>query len=148
LDYESRRDVAINILRDTFIQRTSEHYADVASERRRKHTEVEEIYKRPQVQGLVRELGRDLEAQNRIRRLFRWLVFTSHTSFGCIWSSVIIVLIGVTSIWLEPTFALAVIWCVLLALSLLGFVVSVSVMWVLDSRFFSMVHNIIEPEGE
>jgi len=85
LDYESRRDVAINILRDKFVQRTTAHYSDVADERRRKKTEVEEIYKRPEQQELIRELGRDLEAQNRVRSLFRGLSATSQVCFGCIW---------------------------------------------------------------
>jgi hypothetical protein len=148
LDYESRRDVAINILRDRFVQRTSNHYLDVADERKRQKTAVEEIYKRPQQQDLIRELARDLEAQNRVKRLFRGLALASQASFGFLWVAIIVVIIGIAILWFSLPFAVWVVWAVVLGLLLLGFVVSVSALWALDGRYFQLVHRIIEPEGE
>jgi len=148
LDYESRRDVAINILRDGFVQRTSNHYSDVAEERRRQRTAVEEIYRRPEVQELIRELGHDLEDQNRVKRLFRWLVIASQASFGFVWAAIIVVFVGIAALWASPPPLVWVIWALLLAAFLVGFIVAVTVMWALDARFFQLVHRIIEPEGE
>lgn len=148
LDYESRRDVAINILRDRYIQRASTHYSDVANERRSRKTEVEEIYSRPAQQLLIQDLAHDLEDQNRVKRLFRWLALVSLISFGLIWSAIIFVLTGILSIWFKPPSFLIILWFVVLIVLLIGFIVSVSAMWVLDGRFFRLVHRIIEPEGE
>lgn len=148
LDYESRRDVAINIVRDRFVQRASAHYSDVAGERKQKKTGVEDIYKRTEQQDLIRELAIDLEDQNRVRRLFRYLSLASHLSFGCIWGSVVITTLGLLSIWLTIPTWLVVTWMVALATGLCGFLGSVSVMWYLDGRFFGLVNRIIEPEGE
>lgn len=148
LDYESRRDVAINILRDRFVQRTSNHYLDVADERKRQKTAVEEIYKRPQQQHLIQDLARDLEDQNRVKRLFRWLAFASQASFGFLWVAIIVVILGIAILWVSPPLAVWVTWAVALGLLLLGFIASVSAMWALDGRFFQLVHRIIEPEGE
>lgn len=148
LEFESRRDVAINILRDSFIQRTTAHYGDVADERRRKKTEVEEIYKRPEQQQLIRELAKDLENQNRVRRLYRWLSWMSHSCFACIWFSIVLTAIGILQIWLQVPSWLAAVWIVALSLGLVGFFVSVSSLWYLDGRFFDLVNTIIEPEGE
>ena len=148
LDYESRRSVAINILRDRFVQRTSNHYSDVADERRRHKTAVEEIYKRPEQQELIRELGRDLEDQNRVRRLLPQLALASQASFGFVWAAIVVVVLGIAILWISPPFSVWVIWVVLLGILLLGFVVSVTIMWVLDGRFFQLVHRIIESEEE
>jgi len=148
LDYESRRDVAINILRDRFVQRTSTHYSDVARERRNQKTEVEEIYRRPEQQELIRELGKDLEDQNRVKRLFRWLVRASQAAFGCLWAAIVLLVLGIVSVWINPPFFVWVIWASIVALLLLGFVLAITAMWVLDGRFFPLVHRIIEPEGE
>jgi len=148
LDYESRRGVAINILRDRFVQRTSNHYLDVAKERKRQKTAVEEIYKRPEQQQLIRELGRDLEKQNRVRRLFRWLSLSSQASFGFVWASIVVVVLGIPILWVSLPFFVWVIWAVLLGVLVLGFIASVTGMWVLAGRFFKLVHSIIVPEGE
>jgi len=147
LDYE-RRDVAINILRDRFVQRTSNHYSDVADELKLQKITVEEIYKRPQQQELIRQLAKDLEDQNRVRRLFRWLVRASQASFGFLWTAIITVVLGIAIAWIGPALFVWVAWAVVFGLLMLGFVGSVSAMWVLDGRFFSLVHRIIEPEGE
>lgn len=148
LDYESRRDVAISILRDRYVQRASNHYSDVAEERKRQKTAVEEIYKRPEQQQLIRELARDLEDQNRVKRLFRWLGQASQASFGFLWAAIIVIVIGLATLWVNPPFFVWVIWAVLLGALLIGVIVSVTVMWALDGRFFRLVHRIIEPEGE
>lgn len=148
LDYDSRRSVAINILRDKFVQRTSNQYSEVAHERKRQKTAVEEIYKRPEQQQIIRELGKDLEDQNRVKRLFRWLVLASQASFGFLWLAIIVVVVGIAILWISPAFLYWVIWAVVLGLLVLGFFASVSVMWVLDGRFFQLVHRIIEAEGE
>jgi len=148
LDYESRRDVAINIVRDRFVQRASAHYSDVAGERKQKKTEVEEIYKRTEQQELIRDLATDLDDQNRVRRLFRWLSVISHMSFGCIWCSVVITTLGLLAIWLTIPGWLVLTWIAALATGLGGFLASVSALWYLDGRFFGLVNRIIEPEGE
>ena len=148
LDYESRRDVAINILRDKFVQRTSKHYSYVADELERQTTAVEEIYKRPEQQQLIRELAMDLENQNRVKRLFRWLVRASQASFGFLWFAIIVVVVGIAILWINPPLFVWIIWAVILGLLLLGFIASVTAMWALDGRFFHLVHVIIEPEGE
>lgn len=148
LDYESRRDVAINILRDRFVQRTSTHYSDVAKEMKQKKAEVEEIYKRPEQQELIRDLARDLEDQNRVRSIYRWLSVASQTCFGCIWGAIVASLLALATVWLKPPGWLVVIWMCSVGLTLLGFIGSVSFMWYLDGRFFGLVNRIIEPEGE
>jgi len=148
LDYESRRDVAISILRDRFVQRTSNHYSDVADKRKRQKTTVEEIYKRPEQQQLIRDLAKDLEDQNRVRRLFRWLVFASHAAFGFVWAAIIIVVVGIAILWISPPLAVWLTCAIVLGLLLIGFATAVSVMYALDARFFNLVHRIIEPEGE
>jgi|GEM_PF-5474729 len=148
LEYESRRDVAINILRDRFVQRTSSHYLHIAEELRGQETAVEEIYKRPEQQQLIRQLGEDLEDGNRVRRLFSWLVLASQTSFGLLWGAIILVVAAIAILWTTPPPFVWIAWGVVLGVLLLGFVMSVSAMWALDGRFFRLVHRIIEPEGE
>jgi len=148
LDYESRRNVAINILRDRFVQRTSSHYSDIAEERRRQKTAVEDIYRRPEQQKLIRELGRDLEDQNRVRRVFSWLSLASQASFGLLWGAIIIIGAGIGILWTSPPSCIWVIWAVILGILILGFIACVSAMWALDGRFFRLVHRIIETEGE
>jgi len=148
LEYESRRDVAINILRDRFVQRTSSHYLHIAKEVKAQETTVEEIYKRPEQQQLIRQLGEDLEDKNRVKRLFRWLALASQTSFGFLWSAIILVIAAIAILWITPPPFVLIAWGVLLGVLLLGFVTSVSAMWALDGQFFRLVHRIIEPEGE
>lgn len=147
-DYESHRDVAINILRDRFVQRTSNHYSNVSKERKQQKTEVEEIYSRPEQQELIRGLAKDLENQNRIKRLFRWLVRASHIAFGCLWGAIIVLVFGICVVWISPPMTVWIIWVSVIGLLILGFFLSVSAMWLLDGRFFPLVHRIIEPEGE
>jgi len=147
LEYQSQRDVALNILRDNYVQRTSIHYSDVVKERRIKRTEIEDIYRRPEQQTLIRELAKDLEDQNRVKRLFRWLASASQITFGFIWFTIIFVLIGILSIWVAVPYFLVVTWLSILGILVLSFAVSVSLMWVLDGLFFQLVHRIIEPEG-
>jgi len=148
LDYESRRDVAINILRDRFVQRTSSHYTHIADELGRQERAVEELYARPEQVQLIRELGRDLEDQNRVRRLFRWLVIASQASFGLVWAAVVVIIIAVAALWANPPFIVFVLWAIALGALLIGFFVFVTMMWVFDGKFFQLVHRIIEPEGE
>jgi hypothetical protein len=148
LEYESRRDVAINILRDRFVQRTSNHYSDVADERKKQKTEIEEIYRRPEQQELIRQLSKDLEDQNRVRRLFRWLAWASQAAFGFVWAAIVMALLGIACIWTGPPFFCVVLWVTVLTILIIGFVVCVSIMWLLDGLFFQLVHRIIEPEGE
>ena len=148
LDYASQRNVAINILRDKFVQRASNHYSDVAEECKQQKTAVEEIYKRPEQQQLIRELGRDLEDQNRLKRLFRWLVLASQASFGFVWGAIILIVVGIAALWLDPPVFVWMVGASLLGGLLFGFVLSVTAMWILDGRFFPLVHRIIEPEGE
>ena len=148
LDYESRRNVAITILRDRYIQRTSANYSDVVNELENKETKVGEIYGRPEQQTFIQNLAHDLEDKNRVKRLFRWLALASQIAFGFIWSSIILILIGITSIWFNlPSFLIAL-WFIVLGTLIFGFIISVSAMWILDGRFFQLVHRIIEPEGE
>ncbi|TKJ41865.1 hypothetical protein CEE37_04665 [candidate division LCP-89 bacterium B3_LCP] len=148
LEYESQKNVAISILNDRFVQRTSVHYSDIEEERERDKTSIEEIYKRPGQQQLVRELGRDLEDQNRVKRYFRWLVKVSGASFGFLWAAIILIVVAVALLWAESPFAVWVIWLLLLGTLLVGFFSSITAMWMLDGRFFKLVHRVIEPEGE
>jgi len=148
LDYESRRNVAINILGDRFVQRISNHYSCVADERKRQKTPVEDIYSRPEQQSLIRELAKDLEDQNRVKRLFHWLVMASQASFGLLWAGIILVLVWIFYLWFVPPFFVWVIWSVILSVLLVGFIIAVSAMWFLDGQFFQLVHRIIEPEEE
>lgn len=90
----------------------------------------------------------DLEDKSRVKCLFRWLLRASQASFGFLWLAIIVVLVGIAILWISPAFFVWVIWAVVLVLALLGFIASVSVMWVFDGRFFHLVHRIIEPEGE
>lgn len=146
--YRSLRDVAVSILEDRFVQRTCGHYSDVADERKRHKTAVEDIYKRPEQRQLIRELAQDLKNQNRVKRLFRWLVRTSRASFGFLWAAITVVLSGIPVLWAASPPFVWIIWSVLLGVLLLGFIASVSGMWILDGRFFRLADRIIEAEGE
>ena len=148
LDYASSMNVAVNILRDRFVQRTSSHYSDVADERKKQKTAVEDIYKRPEQQQLIRELGRDLEDQNRVKRLFGWLVVASQASFGFLWGSIVVVVVGIVFLWAEPSFFVWVTWAVVLGVFMVGFGTAITLMWALDGKFFKLVHRIIQSEGE
>ncbi len=148
LEYESRRDVAITILRDRFVQRTSKHYSDIADELAAEKTAVDDIYGRPEQQQLIKELGKDLEDKNRVRHLYSWLVLASQASFGFLWFSILLIFVAFGILWLVPPRAVWIAWGVILGLLVVGFFCSVSAMYLLDGRFFRLVHRIIEPEGE
>ena len=146
-EYRSDRDVAVNILRDKFVQLTCGHYSEVANERKRLKTAVEEIYQRPKQQRLIQDLAKILADQNRVKRRFRWLVRASQASFGFLWTAIILVLAGICGLWFAlPAYAW-IIWGVGLAVLLVSFIASVSGMWFLDGRFFCLVHRIIESES-
>ena len=97
---------------------------------------------------MIRQLAKALEDQNRVKRLFRWLVSASQASFGLLWGAVIAILFALAAFWVNPPPILCLVWAITLGALLLGFVVAVTLMWVLDGRFFQLVHRIIEPEGE
>lgn len=147
-EYESKRSVAINILRDRYIQSTTTHHTDVVHECIKKKTDVGEIYKRPETQKYIQQLAKDLGDQNRVRRLFRWLMSASYASFGCIWTSIIVTLLSLISIWISVPIWLLLIWSMLFGAAILGFIASISFMYYLDGKFFKLVNGIIETEGE
>lgn len=148
LDYQSRRDVAISILRDRFVQRASSHYSNIKNEIKSRKITVEQIYATPGQRELVEGLAKDLADQNRIKSLFKWLSNFSVWAFVLNWSMIVIIILGV----LFKYFGVPV-WCLtvcmtLFLISLLGFVLAVSVMILFDAQFFQFVHKIIEEEGE
>ena len=67
LDYESKKSVAVNILRDKVVEGNVRQYGDITDERRREKTAIEEIYKRKETQRHIREWARLLQDQNRVR---------------------------------------------------------------------------------
>ena len=142
------RDVAVNILSDRYTQRMCSQYLDIADERKRRKTDVAEIYRRPEQQQLMRELSKDLSDQERVKRLYSWLELASVASFGCIWGAIIVIVIGLAIVCIRPPISVWVIWAILLAVLVIGFVVSVTIMWILDGRFYRLVHRIMEREGE
>jgi hypothetical protein len=147
IDYESRRDVAINILQDRYVQRTSAQHSEVADESQRSGVEVIEIYKRKKQREVIRELASTLEDSNRVKRYFRWLDLMSTLAFRSLWVSIPLSAIPLISIWIphiNPVMTL--IWSTALIVSLLVFVCAISFLSYLDGRFFSLVNRIIEPE--
>lgn len=147
-DYESRASVAVNILRDQYVQQESAHYSEVAKERKKEKTGVEEIYRRPEHRDRRRKLAKNLEDQNRVNRLYRFLLWASNVVFWFVWVAILLVLIGMGAIWVSPPSVVTVIWIVGLGLLAIGFVVFVSAMHFFAGRFFKLVHRITESEGE
>lgn len=147
-DYQSRMAVAINILSDEFVQRTSAHYSDVAHERRRKRTDLRDIYGRPEQQKLFRDLGKTLEDSNRVRRYFRWLDRAAYIAVVSVWLSIVLSAFAVLKVWIAVPSWLAIVWAVFLVGSLASFGGAVSVMFYFDGRFFQLTNKIIKPEEE
>lgn len=147
-DYESRRNVAISVLRDQFVQRFSAHYSEVADERRRKKTEIEEIYRRPEQQDMIRELSATVKTRNQVQQCFHSLDRASFIAFNSLWTSIVLAASSLLNLWLSIPPWLAYLWGLVLGISVVSSIVSVSLMCYLDGRFFRLVNGIIRPEGE
>jgi hypothetical protein len=146
IDYEGRRDVAINILQDRYVQKTSAHHSEIAEESRRDGVEIVEIYKRKKQREMIRELAATLEDVNRVKRYFRWLERASIWAFRSLWICLPLTLLPLLSIWFNIHSILTGIWSVILVGSLLLFVIAISLMSYLDGQFFRLVNRIIEPD--
>ena len=146
IDFESRRDVAKNILQDRFVQRTSAHYSAIASESTTSGVEVEELYRRKQQRDVIQEIARDLEDSNKVARYFRWLETLSTVALRSLWASIPLSVCPLLTIWLTVPSVLQWVWSLLLVSSLVVFGAAMSGMIYLDGRFFRLVNRIIEPE--
>ena len=145
-DYESKREVARNILNDHFVQRTTKHHQEVDLERQTGEVDVSEIYGRPEEQHFYKELASTLDKSNRVNRYYRYLDKASKFSGYFVWIAFIITLTGILSIWYNIPEVLISIWVITLGLDILLVILSVTVLIVLDGRFFSLVNKIIQPE--
>lgn len=146
IDYEGRRDVAINILQDRYVQKTSAHHSEIVEVSQREGVEIVEIYMRKKQREMIRELAATLEDSNKVKRYFRWLERCSILAFRSLWVSIPLTVLPLLSIWLSIHPILTGIWAALLGISLLLFVTAVSLMSYLDGQFFGLVNRIIEPE--
>jgi len=147
IDYGGRRDVAINILQDRYVQKTSAHHSEIADESKRAGVEIVEIYKRKRQREIIRELAATLEDANKVKRYFRWLDQASLLAFRSLWVSIPLSALPLLTIWVGTVPSVVTwIWGALLALALLVFVAAVSFLSYLDGRFFRLVNRIIEPE--
>ena len=146
MDYEGRRDVAINILQDRYVQKTNAHHTEIVEVSEREGVDVVEIYKRKKQREMIRELAGTLEDSNRVKRYFRWLERGSILAFRSLWISIPLTALPLLSLRWSVDPILTYVWIVLLVGSLLVFVTSVSLMLYLDGQFFKLVNRIIEPE--
>jgi len=146
IDYEGRRDVAINILQDKYVQRTSTHHSEVVAESESEGIDVIEVYKRKKQRDVIRELAAILEDINRTKRYFRWLDWASLFAFRSLLLSIPLSALPLLSIWIGISSGLVRMWAVFLIASLLVFVGSIFLLSYLDGRFFRLVNRIIEPE--
>jgi hypothetical protein len=146
MDYEGRRDVAINILQDRYVQKTSAHHTEIVEVSEREGIEIVEIYKRRKQREMIRELAATLEDSNKVKRYFRWLEGCSILAFRSLWVSIPLTALPLLSIWWTIDPILTNVWATLLAVSLVLFVTAVSLMLYLDGQFFKLVNRIIEPE--
>jgi hypothetical protein len=95
---------------------------------------------------MIRELAATLEDSNKVKRYFRWLEWCSILAFRSLWVSIPLTALPLLSIWWTIDPILTNVWATLLAVSLLLFVLAVSLMLYLDGQFFKLVNRIIEPE--
>lgn len=147
-EYESRRDVAITVINDSFVQRTSKHYKDIDTERRKNKTEVEAIYRRPEHQQLIRNLAADLDDANTVRRAYNWLNRLSALANDSLWYALVACIVAIALVMYLPLqWLMTLLTFIIVTLTLL-FISCVSLMCYWDRRFFNLVHRIIEPEGE
>jgi hypothetical protein len=149
MDYEGRRDVAINILQDRYVQKTSVHHTEIVEESQRDRVDIVEIYKRKKQREMIRELAATLEDSNKVKRYFRWLDRGSMWAFRSLWVCIPLTTLPLLSIWITFHPILIGVWAVVLVMALLLFVIAISLMSYLDGQFFRLVNRIIEPdEGE
>lgn len=145
IDYEGRRDVAINILQDRYVQQTTAHHADVLSVSHEEGIEVEEVYKRKKQREVIRELAKTLEDINRIKRYFRWLEQGSLVAFRSILLAIPLSALPLISIRFNVAGGVIWIWIVVLTGAVLLFFGSMFSLTILDGRFFKLVNRVIEP---
>lgn len=145
-DYESKRNVAISILQDRFVQRITAHIEEVDKERESGDTELSQIYKRPGQINLIKNVSLCGEDISRIKRYFRHLDLISKWTVILVWLSFIFSLGPVINIWVAIQDVLVVrIWFVTFTLALLSWVFLFSVALYADGRFLSLANSIIEP---
>lgn len=149
IDYEGRRDVAINILQDKYVQRTSAHHSEVVSQSEAEGIEVAEIYKRKEQRQMIRELAATLDDINRIKRYFNWLDWSSLIAFRSLLLAIPLSALPLLSLWFRIPPSLAWTWFVFLILTLSVFAFSIFSLSIVDGRFFRLANRIIDPdEGE
>lgn len=148
-DYDSKRDVAINILQDRFVQQSVRHHEEVAREQKNGMTEIQEIYKRPEQVKLIQSWAINLDVINRVKRYFRFLNLCSRWALYTVWISILLTPCPLINIWSPiSSKVIQIAWIVLLIISLVALILFVSFMLIFDGRFFNLVNSIIEPETE
>jgi len=146
IDYEGRRDVAINILQDRYVQRTSAHHTHIIAQSENEGIEVTEIYRRKEQRVVIQDLARILDDINRIKRYFNWLDWSSLIAFRSLLVSIPLSALPLLAIWIQIPSGLTWLWTASLASSLLIFILSITSMSLLDGRFFRLVNRIIDPD--
>jgi hypothetical protein len=146
--YDSKRDVAVTILHDTFIKEATAHYDKVAAALVEEASNAPAIYNRPENQAIISGLALSLEKSNRVKRCYKFLDTSSRWAVNSLWGCIVLVACPIANIWLSAPSFFVWMWILLLTASLAGFISSVSVLLYFDSRFFRIVNNIIKPEHE
>jgi hypothetical protein len=146
IDYEGRRDVAINILQDKYVQLTSTHHSEVIAQSENEGIEVIEIYNRKEQRQIIRDLAAILDDINRIKRYFNWLDWSSLVAFRSLLLAIPLSALPLLSIWIRIPSGLVWTWAVFLVMSLSVFVLSISSLSIVDGRFFRLVNRIIDPD--
>ncbi|MGA8429506.1 MAG: hypothetical protein WB729_06770 [Candidatus Sulfotelmatobacter sp.] len=146
--YDSKRDVAVSILHDTFIHEATAHYEKMADGAGFDAEEAAEIYKKPESQIIISGLALSLEKSNRVKRYYTFLDGSSRWAINSLWACIVLVACPIANIWLTVPAALVWIWVLLLLAVLAVFISSVSILLYFDSRFFRIVNNIIKPEND
>ncbi len=144
--YDSKRDVAVNILHDTFIHEATAHYEKVADALVEGVAEAPEIYRRPENQAIISSLALSLEKSNRVKRYYTYLDKASQWAVNSLWVGIVLVACPIANIWLTVPVPLVWLWAASLVVTLAVFLAAVSILLYFDSRFFRIVNNIIKPE--
>jgi len=146
-EYASKRDVSISIVQEKFVREVTKHYETVSFEKEKQDTSIDEIYKRPEQRGLINSFSKFGENISKIKRWFRKLDFCSSLSLFVVLGLVILFLLLIIYLWIHLlTTLITIIWAILFSIFCLLLVFLTGYMLFLDSKFFKLVNDIIEPE--
>ena len=99
LSYDSKRDVAVSILHDTFIHEATAHYEKIAAELVQDVAQAPQIYRRPENQTIISGLAFSLEKSNRVKRYYKYLDTSSEWAVTSLWAGIVLVACPIANIW-------------------------------------------------